>query len=918
MSEEVELADGSEDNHPAVLALKQLLESNQITPDTFNNLIFKFKKLHQAFAQSCSTEQILLRRTRDLNKELKSQKLTIQNSASQQQEHRTALSALRQFVTNIQTELDGTREQIDTTNANTAMKKKEASKLAEKVAKARDDQIMKLEPQKKQIQLEINALDDAITEKKKNIESLKDTAKYITEKMSQCDSKLSELEKQKRQADQKMLEISSIPIKTRQKSSAVEASHNTMLGEEKSVTQQLGAAEATLLQLHTQSHDLETEYQHISNDIDGMTQAVSDLKAKSEELRQKCSELTNTKQQREYDSRRIVKLIGEQNKEISGLGTKLDSIGKDIDKKEKEAMRLEEAMARLKVETETMLSQLQTLKADQTKEENNNRQLLQGLNKQMEQKEAALKAILAIEEVNQKVLEEIKSALVDKNRKQSIHDQLTKKEHELQIELTEVSLIRDRKAREFASMKKKTLDSKQLAMERNLDYMDLCRKQEQNALKLSECSEMYEKVKLDRNKNVNHIQTSRQLIVEYKEKIRILENEVEVLRAEFEQVDAAVKLQKNDLMQAFKRRDATKSDLKNAELAYKDLQGKIDFQMNETSRLNLVLQNLENQIQHHQDLYMKQSDDCANIQRELIDRQDQLCLVTEQFNRHEEVMRRGEMALKDREEEYKLLNLQLKDFQRQIDIIQRKVPQLKAYEDEITELQKQLDVERKDVDKITAKLEAPDLKERKRAYCGKDFTLKELEDKVSLYEQRINSKEQQLWEKQILLREIEEKISELQNDSKGDNKKIAKIYEKSGSLRAEQMSLRRKKMAAMAESSVYKIQGDELKEQKEAIKAELEAAGERTQRGEAFDEYAEKMITMHVRDRMSATGPRRGDEFLELDEDEERRPGRQHFDAYPTADGLSRPYGAFPVFQPGPPSGQLRHYRNETQRPIEL
>ncbi|OHT14907.1 hypothetical protein TRFO_14702 [Tritrichomonas foetus] len=919
MSTEVDLAaDGSEDNHPAVLALKQLLESDQITPETFNNLIFKFKKLHQAFAQSCSTEQILLRRTRDLNKELKSQKLTIQDSASQQQEHRTALTALRQYVTNIQTELDATREQIDTTKANTAMKKKEAAKLADKVAKARDDQILKLEPQKKQIQVEISALEDSIGDKRKTIDNLKTTAKNITEKMSQCDSQLTNIEKKKRAADQKMLEISSIPIKTRQKSSAVESSHNTMLSEEKSLTQQLGTAESTLLQLHTQAHDFETEYQHITNDIEGMSQAITDVKMKSEELRQKCSEYTNNKQQREYDSRRIVKLVGEQNKEIANLNTKLENLGKDIAKKEKESQRLEETMARLAIDTATLSSQLTTLTSDQQKEESHNRQLFTTLNKQMEAKEAALKAILAVEEVNQRILDDIKAALIDKDRKQSVHDQLSKKEHELQLELTEASLIRDRKAREMASMKKKTIDSKTLAMERNLDYMDLCRKQEQNAIKLRECSEMYEKVKLDRNKNVNHIQTSRQLIVEYKEKIRILENEVEVLRAEFEQVDAAVKLQKNDLMQAFKRRDATKSDLKRAELGYKDLQGKIDFQMNETSRLNLVLQNLENSIQHHQDLYMKQSDDCANIQRELIDRQDQLCLVNEQFNRHEEVMKRGEIALKDREEEYKLLNLQLKDFQRQIDIIQRKVPQLRAYEAEIVDLQKQLNVERKDVDKITQKLEAPDLKERQRAYCGKDFTLKELEEKVSLYEQRINSKEQQLWEKQILLREIEDKINELMQDSRTDNKKTSKIYEKSGSLRAEAMALRRKKMAAMAESSVYKTQSDELQEQKESIRKELQTAGERTQRGEAFDEYAEKMITMHIRDKMSATLPHRGDEYLELDDEEERRPGRQHFDAYPTADGLSRPYGAFPVFQPGAPSGQLRHYRNETQRPIEL
>lgn len=918
MSTETEyVGDSGEENHPAVVTLKQLLDSSQITTEVYNSLIFKFKKLHQAFSQSCSTEQILLRRTRDLNKELKSQKMTIQNSASQQQEHRTALTALRQFVTNIQTELEATREQIETTQSNTVMKKKERDKLADKVAKARDDQILKLEPQKRQIQIEISALDEAIAARRKTIDGLKQTAQDISDRMQKCDEQLTDLEKKKRAANQKMLEIGSIPIKTRQKSSAVESSHNTMLSEEKQLNMQLEQAEQTLLQLHTQAHDLETEYQHITNDIDGMTQAVGDLKIKSEELRAKCGEQTNSKQQREYESRRIVKLVGEQNKEISSLDTKLDTIAKDIAKKLKESTKIDETIARLRIDTATLNSQLNTLVNDQNKEEGRNATLQAQLDKGMEAKEAALKAILAVENVNQKVLEEIKEALIDKDRKQSVHDQLSKKEHELLLQMTEASLIRDRKAREMASMKKKTLDSRTLTKERQLDFNDLCRKQEQNAQKIKECSDLYEKVKLDRNKNVNHVQTSKQLIVEYHEKIRILENEVEVLRCEFEKVDADVKLQKNDLTQAFKRRDTTKSDLKRADLAYRDLQGKLDFQMNEIHRLEFVLRSTEEQINQNSKRYTVQADDCSNIQRMLIDKQDELCIINEKYNKHEEVMKHGEIVLREREEEFKLLNLQLSDFQRQIDILQRKIPQLKAYEHEINDLDKQLRRERADVDAITSKLEAPDLKERERAYCGRDFTLKELEDKVSLYEQRINSKEQQLWEKQILLREIEEKIADLTKDQKKDDDKTARVYEKSGALRAESMSLRRKKMAALSEMAVYKAQSAELEEEKQEIKEQMEAAGERTQRGDSFDDYAAKMIKMHKRDLVSSQTTTRKTDF-DSDDEEERRPGRQHFDAYPTADGLSRPYGAFPVFQPAQPSGQLRHYRNETQRPIEL
>ena len=66
-----------------------------------------------------------------------------------------------------------------------------------------------------------------------------------------------------------------------------------MFTEEKSVNNQLAAAEATLIQLQTQAHDLETEYQH---DIDGMSYAITDLKSRGEELRQRCADQINVKQ----------------------------------------------------------------------------------------------------------------------------------------------------------------------------------------------------------------------------------------------------------------------------------------------------------------------------------------------------------------------------------------------------------------------------------------------------------------------------------------------------------------------------------------------------------------------------------------------------------------------------------------------
>jgi hypothetical protein len=169
-------------------------------------------------------------------------------------------------------------------------------------------------------------------------------------------------------------------------------------------------------------------------------------------------------------------------------------------------------------------------------------------------------------------------------------------------------------------------------MEHNLDFLDKCRRAEPLAERASELGQMYERVKIDRNRYMNSIQTSRQLIVEYAEKIHILENEVDVLRFEFNQVEGAVRIQKGELVKTFGRRDQTRSDLKQAEFAYIGLPTQIDFQ--------------DSAIASNQMVYDIEATDCSNKHKLLIDKRDELTLVSEQFARHEWVMLCGEVRLR--------------------------------------------------------------------------------------------------------------------------------------------------------------------------------------------------------------------------------------------------------------------------------
>lgn len=903
--------------HPAIAELNRLVKDNQITPEMAKILNFKFDKLQAAFTQSCNTEQILMRRTRTLNKELKAQKMTIENSAQQQQGHRAQLSSLRQFVTSIQVDLESIIEQINATQVNTKMKEKEKEKLDEKVSKAQENQRVKLDPQKQQIQEENANLEEMISKRKEKIQLLIRDGQELQAKIQKCDKQIQEIESKKKELNKKMLEISSLPLKIHQKAVAAENALGVLLKEEDDTLLQIDRINENINRQYSQRQDLENEIQHVIIDTNGIFEATNKLRKQYDTTTANITSQKESQTQKEYEFRLMTKSIKEREYQIGIIDQQQASLLKEIEKKESETLKTEEAIARYMLERETMLSQLKTCQQDAEEEKQRNVNLQKELDQTSESRENALKAFLAMESINEKLLQEIKNVLIEKDKKQAILGKIVLKEKDLIQTLKESAMIRTRKARELTVVKRKVLDVKSKAMEKNLNFLDLSRKLDSYGQKIIDTSQLYEKAKLERNRYVNTIQTTKQQTIEFKEKIKILDNEVDVLRNELTQVDAAVNAQKHQLSDAFKRREATKCQLKEEEDKYKVLQRQIDYQVTETARLNAVLQNIEDIINRQQGRYTIQADDCANIQRMLIDKQDELCIIYEQYNRHEETMKRGEQILKEKEEELKALNLQLNDFARRIDVYQRKIPLLKKYQEDIEELQKQIDFEQKDVDNLTKKLEVPDENERKRQYCGKDFSNKELDNKILIYEQRVNDKKRQLVEKQIILRDLNEKITDIKTKlSDHSFSKSAKALEKGGNVRADTMKMRRKKMAALSEMAIYQAQQGELQEQKKIIESEIQEAGSRTARGESFDDYADKMVKMIERDIKTAHSPKRKSLFDSDDEDEERPPGRQKFDAYPTADGLSRPYGAFPVFQPAEPSPNLRYYKKEEERPI--
>ncbi len=87
-----------------------------------------------------------------------------------------------------------------------------------------------------------------------------------------------------------------------------------------------------------------------------------------------------------------------------------------------------------------------------------------------------------------------------------------------------------------------------------------------------------------------------------------------------------------------------------------------------------------------------ESRNLAGVQ--LIDRNDELCILYEKSNLQEQTIKQGEIALRKKDDEERMLKLQLDELTRQIEAARKQLPQIPALAEKITSLQNELGMEK--------------------------------------------------------------------------------------------------------------------------------------------------------------------------------------------------------------------------------
>merc|ERR1719221_1922064 len=236
--------------------------------------------------------------------------------------------------------------------------------------------------------------------------------------------------------------------------------------------------------------------------------------------------------------------------------------------------------------------------------------------------------------------------------------------------------------------------SDEVAM-KQLEEDDLKKKHQEISQKQKEFCMMYEVVKNERNKYMTHIQKSSQHLSEMKEKLKILQNEVEILRMESATKDKKLQDTKKEEQKLNLIHDQLQKEKTFITTRGQQLNENVEQHVIEIDKLNSIINAIEKEMVFLRRKYEQAVETRNFTGTQLIDRNDELCILWEKSNVQEKLLKKGEDAMLTKNEEIRGLKIDLAEVQRQLHVVQKKIPEVPKLVEEVVRPREQVSSVRK-------------------------------------------------------------------------------------------------------------------------------------------------------------------------------------------------------------------------------
>ncbi|XP_053262677.1 coiled-coil domain-containing protein 146 [Podarcis raffonei] len=497
------------------------------------------------------------------------------------------------------------------------------------------------------------------------------------------------------------------------------------------------------------------------------------------------------------------------------------------------------------------------------------------------------------------------------------------------IRLTQIKADeREQKSKDFLKSQVRLHNVKADIKTKDFEVREHMKKQKAIQRQMKEFAKMYDIVRHERNKLVNLLHCARQKTNEIKERVKMLDNEKEILRTNA--VIKERKLQKYQMKHAsnISVKDSIQCDVCKVHQTLVEMKEKREQQLMDVERLTNLLTRIEDEMVQLRKKYEK----AVQLRNEsgvlLIEREEEVCIFYEKINIQEMMSRNGDTEINVMDEKIRFLKLKLTEKKRQIELSLRTLPLKRGLDADLVVLQIQFSQCKDKIKSLEKLFIDPSGQNRTRALPGKDLTLEELYQKIDELEIKLTQKEERLLEKDFIFEQVARLTDKIHAKAENGKEDTLILAKKMNGLQEKIKSTTQKMMALIAELSMKQAHAIKLQQEMRDKEQFLMTITSRLEKGLPLPKDVETEWLKVLRDEEVYKAAMEAKAKRATEEEQYSLPtsvfttAEQRPNAYIPDDEnvlpLPRPYGALAPFKPGEPSANMRHIRKPIVKPIEV
>lgn len=957
-----EMGDVSDVTHStAFLSIDALLEEGKIVEERAAHLKSKFKELHDRVLQIYNHDNFLLKRARQARKDLELEKAKVDRCGQVARQDDDAIQQLKRELAAAEHELSVAQEKESMLQVEALELDRKKQNLTHEVEDAIAAEEARLKPQIEALNKSIKEIGEEIEVTSKEFDALRGKREGLLGNEKQLRDDAEHTDVVISEAKSEFARVEKEPDRARKQAEIVLKAYLTAQKELGSLDDKVGAQVDMINKLEHKKKETSEE----------QADAVAALQVKRGEIAEKLKTLgtISASLEGEIETRtsyqqRVQELEGLIKAAAVSFNQERDLLSKTIrdkDKGMKDFKTIDQAKADLESEKEICRKQVEFLGREAQRLTGQRKTYASELEEMKRDVDILINNFLKEEISEKRCVKDKENIQANIQHLEELLSERSMQEQAHKRELAELAMHREQISRECSRNQGRVLLAKNELKVKEVILRELRKRHDEMQARLTSLMEMFQNVKRERSQKAAQIQSASQRMSEMQEKIKILENELEVLRRESLIKDSELsrkKRESHELRQTCKNlrvdKNKCKKKLDEAANVERDLK-------NQMRKLNNVITVTEDDMLELKRAYEDAVENRNYTGIQLIDRNDELCILYEKSNIQESIIKNGLLMINKRSEEIRGLTVQLTDTQRQIELCQRVLPQVRDMEEDLAKLVQDLEDERWRASVLESDLTDPLNPSRWRklgkvgtsssanastkrsdeepqggngsaspsatavaAAAGNEGPSEEfveLQAKHQSLEQRVASVNERLMEKELILEEVTELSNKLRRQALNGRDFTLALAKKVNNYQFDIKTKTKKMMATLSELSMVQASSIQLQMEVQQLEDTVSDAHRRTDIGEAPTEGIAQRIEREERSRQRYQSMLQSKREAAAASEQLLTTAEQRPNAYIPQEGdlnLPKPYGLHAPYKPNMAvQGQVSRYYRKPQQ-VEL